>query len=202
MQNNHTQNCKGSGCWLQRIVRSHGHGLNNLDNRINGINNLLLACVICCLCACESRCYGNQSVELNSPVASKIIGDCVGCVPQIGNLVLVEIRECIGWMMPVCCLRSELNQESAKITPPGRSRIVRRLLPQPHVSLPLAVFGQIMTGDSNSKPSDNAGSDVTDNLTEIYGHILSGVAGAITYIIAMRVMRPNVQSSGTRDQPA
>ncbi|GEM_PF-5359331 len=20
MQNNHTQNCKGSGCWLQRIV--------------------------------------------------------------------------------------------------------------------------------------------------------------------------------------
>jgi hypothetical protein len=23
MQNNHTQNCKGSGCWLQRFVRCH-----------------------------------------------------------------------------------------------------------------------------------------------------------------------------------
>ena len=30
MQNNHTQNCQGSGCWLQRIVRCHGRIIQNI----------------------------------------------------------------------------------------------------------------------------------------------------------------------------
>src|ERR1017187_9902257 len=68
--------------------------------------------------------------------------------------------------MPGCCLRSELNQERTKSSAPACQRIIRCLLPQLRVTLTLAVFGQVMTGDSNRKTSKNAGSDVTDNLTE------------------------------------
>jgi hypothetical protein len=31
MQNNHTQNCQGSGCWLQRFVRPHHMNLRRLN---------------------------------------------------------------------------------------------------------------------------------------------------------------------------
>jgi hypothetical protein len=77
MQNNHTQNWKGSGCWLQRFVRCHGRIIKNLLD-INVLESCAAQLVALCSQGCErSACFpmGNSihapSFALASPNSSQ-----------------------------------------------------------------------------------------------------------------------------------
>jgi len=185
----------GSGALLGVMVK--------FNKGINRIHNLLLACVVCCLCFGESSSYGNQPIELKSPIACKISGDKGKLAPKIRNLLLIKILKQSSGLLVAKSFSPELNQVSKKRTQPNRARIIGCLLPQLQVTMLLAVFGQIMSGDSDRQAAYDSGG----NMARIevikkhdygwLGYVESGVAGAISYLIAtwfLRRMTPNEKS--------
>ena len=66
MQNNRPQNCKGSGCWVQRIVRCHGLFANFQQTLKNGFRSLSAA-LICCRrqIICSKRNNSNRQLRIS-----------------------------------------------------------------------------------------------------------------------------------------
>ena len=69
------------------------------------------------LCASESCCYGNQSLELGTLGFRQVANYQGGSVFQIGNFVVIPIPKSIGRMVPLR-LREQVSHESQEFTPP------------------------------------------------------------------------------------
>lgn len=122
-------------------------------------------------------------IELNKALALEVHPESHGVLGQSLLGFVANKSKCLALLCPCNQWVNDWNECSLVSTDGRRS-----------ISLPVAVFSQKVTSDSNGQPTNNAGSDVAQNLTDICGHILSGIVGAITCLIATRLMTPNEKS--------
>ena len=166
-------------------------GIEKLNNVVKSFQNLLfVGCLfVCHLSYSETRCDANQSLEISFP-GSKIIAN-LGCLsPQLRPFFVIDCAEGVGCVL---CFnfRAPFYNPCTETTLPVCSPIVRSLLPNVRVALPLAANSESVSEQQNNKSTSNGGSKVRQNLEECFWHFLSGVAGAITILVAKRLIAPN-----------
>ena len=163
-------------------------GVNEFGNRINSLRNLFLACVVICLCDCESRCCGNQPLEIRSPV-TKISRDTGRSVSEVWNLVLVEGGKHTRLVESVCRFGTQLNHERPKLS-----------FPISESALSLATGSELVGNESSRQSANDAGGYEPSNLKiwikvaqevgkVIVCGLLGGVIGAFIYV---RLLTPNM----------